>query len=557
MKKRIISLLVCLCLIFALCAGCAGGGDKTTDTDKTATDSTPSGTDKTAGNDAGASAGDGTIGEDKTVQDEGVSAGDISEDTVSARDSLVIGGAAEPGTLDPINQQSMIVSQMAHILYNTLFTLDANYNAVGDLVESYEYTSDTSCNFKIYEGVKFHDGTDLTTQDVKDTLEMVRVNEYSGSYVASIESIEIIDDYNFTINTSYPDTSLLSNLCQAGTSILPSEKLAEGWDFNANPCGSGPYQFVSWSKGDCLTFVRFDDYFKGTPFITNLTWRFIPESSSRTIALEAEEIDFIFDPATIDIATLDAEEGITVQGVASMNLMQLCFNYDALSWWSSEDVRRAFSYAIDREAIVAAALNGYGYPAYGTAPNGLAGENLTNSVTARDLDKAKELLASSGYDPSELSFTIMTTDSDRSLVAQVIKSNLADIGVEVTIELKDSATSISDSSLGNFQAYIQGVANTSAIDYIRRLYHSDQIGAQNCSRYSTDELDAEISRIASILDPEERANATYELEGELGQLCMYIPLYNDMAFRAYNSDLAGVNFNGAYFTQYHLFYWAA
>ena len=547
MKNKIISLLVCICLLMALAAGC--GGNTTTDA------GTPD-TGDTGGAGTSAPAG-GSESDGAPVQDGGISAGEIDESVVSARDSLIVGGAAEPGTLDPINQQSMIVSQMAHILYNTLFTLDANYNAVGDLVETYENVSDNEWHFKIYEGVKFHDGTDLTTKDVKDTLEMVRTNEYSGSYVASIDSIEIVDDYNFTIITKYPDTSLLSNFCQAGTSILPSEKLAEGWDFNAKPCGSGPYKFVSWSKGDSLTFERFDDYFKGTPFITNLTWRFIPESSSRTIALEAGEIDFIFDPATIDLEALNAEEGITVQGVASMNLMQLAMNYEALPWWQNNDVRRAFSYAIDREALVAAALNGYGYPAYGVAPNGLAGENLTHSVMERDLDKAKELLASSGYDPSELSFTLTTVEGERSLVAQVIKSNLADLGIDVTIVLNEAATTISDSSLGNFEGYIQGVANTSAIDYIRRIYHSDQIGAQNNSRYHSDELDAEISRVASILDPDERAQATYDLEGELAELCMYVPLYADMAFRAYNSDLAGVNFNGAYFTQYHLFYWAA
>ncbi len=546
MKKRIISLLVCICLIAALIAGC--GGDKTTDAGTS---------DPVTNTDTGAAAKPDGGDDSKTVAEGGIEAGEIDENVTSARDSLIIGGAAEPGTLDPINQQSMIVSQMAHILYNTLFTLDANYNAVGDLVETYENVSDNEWHFKIYEGVKFHDGTDLTTQDVKDTLEMVRTNEYSGSYVASIDSIEIVDDYNFTIITKYPDTSLLANFCQAGTSILPSEKLAEGWDFNAKPCGSGPYKFVEWSKGDSLTFERFDDYFKGTPFITNLTWRFIPESSSRTIALEAGEIDFIFDPATIDLAALEAEDGITVQGVASMNLMQLAMNYEALTWWQNNDVRRAFSYAIDREALVAAALNGYGYPAYGVAPNGLAGENLTHSIMERDLDKAKELLSSSGYDPSELSFTLTTVEGERSLVAQVIKSNLADLGIDVTIELNEAATTISDSSLGNFEGYIQGIANTSAIDYIRRLYHSDQIGAQNCSRYHSDELDAEISSVASILDPDARAQATYDLEGELADLCMYVPLYTDMAFRAYNSDLAGVNFNGAYFTQYHLFYWAA
>ncbi len=541
MSKRIISLLICLAMLLCVLAACGSnetqnenGGAPDTDSGGN-TDTQPSGDGETeSGDDAG------TTGE-----------------IVSARDTLIIGGAAEPGTLDPINQQSMIVSQMAHLMYNTLFTMDESYNVVGDLVESYENVSDTQWDFKIYEGIKFHDGTDLTTQDVKDTLEMVRTNDYSGTYVASIESIEIVDDYNFTIYTSYPDTSLLANFCQAGTSILPSEKLAEGWDFNAEPCGSGPYQFVSWSQGDSITYVRFDDYFKGTPYITNIIWRFIPESSSRTIALEAGEIDFIFDPATIDLSSLEATDGITVQGVSSMNLMQLAFNYEALEWWQDVNVRRAISYAIDRDAIVAAALNGYGTPAYGVAPNGLAGENLTNSITERDLEKAQECLEASGYDPSELSFELMTVEGERSLAAQVIKSNLAEIGIEVTIVLNESATTITESSLGNFECYISGVANTSAIDYIRRLYHSDQIGAQNISRYHTDELDTEITSVASILDPDARAEATYELEGELAELCMYIPLYNDMAFRAYNSDLQGVNFNGAYFTQYHLFYWAA
>jgi ABC-type transport system substrate-binding protein len=292
--KKAIAIILTLSLVLCLFVGCSSSdSDSTASTDATQSTNEGTSTDTSAATTSSSDSSD--VASEATTP---------SSDIVSARDSLVIGGASEPGTLDPTNQQSMIVSQMAHLMYNTLFTMDESYNVVGDLVESYENVSDTQWNFKIYEGIKFHDGTDLTTQDIKDTLEMVRVNDFSGSYVASIDSI-------------------------------------------------------------------------------------------------------------------------------------------------------------------------------------------------------------------------------------------------------------SDSSLGNFECYIQGVANTSAIDYIRRMYHSDQIGAQNCSRYHTDELDEEITRIASILDPDERAAATYDLEGELADLCMYIPLYNDSAFRAYNSDLAGVNFNGAYFTRYNEFYWVA
>src|SRR5699024_1611298 len=94
--------------------------------------------------------------------------------------------------------------------------------------------------------------------------------------------------------------------------VLPKSLLDSGEDISANPVGTGPYKFVKWTLGDSVEFEAFEDYWEGAPAIKKLTYRIIPEGSSRTIALEAGEIDFIVEVETNDLTRLEETEGITV-----------------------------------------------------------------------------------------------------------------------------------------------------------------------------------------------------------------------------------------------------
>lgn len=530
MKKsllRILGLALCLCMIFGMLAGCGSIGSE-------------------------------PAVEEPVVETEAAApAEDVAEEPAEAaaptRDDYVIASASEPPTLHPIDQTSLTTMQMNLIMYNRLFKLDSTAAPVPDLVDTYSNVDDLTWTFTLREGIKFHDGTDLTSEDVKATLEYCQQSSFASAYVSEIDHVEVIDDLNFNIVTTTPTSSLIVNLTQSACSIVPSEKLESGHDFNAEPCGSGPYKFVEWLPAQHIKFEAFEDYFDGVASIKNLTWRFIAEDSARTIALEAGEVDYLWAVATIDLPNLEANDNIQFTYSPSVNLCTFVMNTE-IEPYNNKDFRRAVSAAINRSDIVTAVLNGYGYEAFGCVPNDLAYENLENAVEP-GLENAKAYLEASGVDPSTVTMTILCDSDTERLIGAVIQSNLMELGLSVELESYESAAADSMLSTGDFDCALVAVANNVAVNFCRRMYHSTQLGASNYPRYCDEEIDTMIDNAIATLDEASRGEQVSELEAYLNDLCLYVPLYNDMYIRAYDADLEGVTLNSCFFTDYHRIYW--
>ena len=229
-----------------------------------------------------------------------------------AKDSIVIATMGETPSLSPTEHNAVAGSYMNLLTYNTLFSSDMDMQPQPDLAESYENVDESTWHFKIKEGVKFHNGDTMTVDDVVASLQWAQgfaeVNLYNKNFV----SISKVDDSTVEIKTDGPDAMVLLNLCHHGNAIVPKKLIDEGHDFNTAPIGTGPYKLVEWKRGDSLTFEAFDDYFLGAPKIKNMTWKIIPEGSSRTIALEAGEIDMIIEVEAMDGDRLKENSDITV-----------------------------------------------------------------------------------------------------------------------------------------------------------------------------------------------------------------------------------------------------
>ena len=144
---------------------------------------------------------------------------------------------------------------------------------VQDACESYEIVSDTEWVFKIYEGIKYHNGMEMTAHDVKASLELCKESPEVAQYGQSSKEIEVVDDYTIKIITDGPQSGLLSDLTHHGNCILPKELIESGHDFNKEPVGSGPYKLVEWAKGESLTFEAFDEYFGEKAPIKTVIWK--------------------------------------------------------------------------------------------------------------------------------------------------------------------------------------------------------------------------------------------------------------------------------------------
>ena len=506
-KVRLLSLLLATVMLFGLLAGCSSdGGEK-----------------KSA-----------TKGGDK--------------------DSIVIATSGETPSLSPTEHNAVAGDYMNQLTYSMLFRTDMDLKPQPHLVESYENVDESTWRFKIKEGVKFHNGDTMTADDVVASLQWAQdfaeVNLYNKNFV----SITKVDDLTVEIKTDGPDAMVLSNLCHHGNAIVPKKLIDEGHDFNEDPIGTGPYKLVEWKRGDSLTFEAFDEYFLGAPKIKNMTWKIIPEGSSRTIALEAGEIDFIVEVEAMDADRLKENSDLEVISFEHTSHNWLMLNNE-VPGLDNQDVRHAINSAIDKESVVTVAYNGLATPSWTATPSNFPGTTDENADTY-DVEKAKEYLEASGVDPASVKFSIICSDDTKKRAGEVIQANLKEIGINCEIESMDLATYLSATAEGDYTAAIGGYTSSDLLSYVVGVYHSSSINASNKTRLNDPEVDALIDQAKTTLDETERVAIFEKLSARLNLLCSQAPLYQPLTLRAYKAGLEGVEVSDSGTIYFENVYWA-
>ena len=469
------------------------------------------------------------------------------------KDSIIIATANETPSLSPTEHNAVAGSYMNLLTYNTLFKSDMEMNPVPDLVEDYENISESEWEFTIKTGVKFHDGSEMTVEDVKASLEWAKGFPEVSLYNDDIVSVDIVDDDTIKITTPGPDAMLLSNLCHHGNAIVPKALIDSGHDFNTEPIGTGPYKFVEWNRGDSVVFEAFEDYFDGAPAIKNMTWKVIPEGSSRTIALEAGEIDFIVEVEAMDSDRLKGNEELEVIQYEATNETWLMMNNEKPQF-QNQNVRHAINSAINKDDIVTVAFNGLAVPAISQCPYNFEGSTEENA-DVYDVAKAQEYLDASGVDPSTITFSIICSDDQKKRAGEVIQANLKEIGIECTIESMDLATYLSVTTEGDYEASIGGYSSSNLLSYVVGVYHSDSINASNKTRLNNPEVDALIDQAKVTLDDAERVKIFEELSALLNELCTQAPLYQPINLRAFDAKLGGVEVSDSGTLYFEKCYW--
>ena len=505
-KMRVFSLLLALALAFGLLAGCNK---------------------------------DESVGK----SDENPGGSDEPNKSGSAKDSVVIATMGETPTLSPVEHNAVAGGYMNQLTYSTLFRTGMDLEPEPNLVESYENISDTVWEFKLKEGVKFHNGETMTAEDVKASIENAQQYAEVNLYNRDIINIEVVDELTVRMETREVDAMMLSNLTSQGNSVLPKSLLDSGHDFNTEPIGTGPYKFVKWNRGDSVEFEAFEDYFLGEPAIKHMTWKIIPEGSSRTIALEAGEIDMIIEVEAMDADRLRANDDIEV----------IQFNHTSHNWLmlnnekpglDNQNVRHAINTAIDKESVVTVAYNGMASPALSQMPMNFEGATEENA-DVYDVEKAKEWLDKSGVDPASIELSIICSDDTKKRAGEVIQANLKEIGINAQIESMDLATYLSVTAEGNFTASIGGYSSSNLLSYVVGVYHSSSINASNKTRLNDAKVDELIDKAKITLDPAERKGIMEELSARLNELCSQAPLYQPLTLRAYKKGLQGVKVSDA------------
>jgi peptide/nickel transport system substrate-binding protein len=316
------------------------------------------------------------------------------------------------------------------------------------LAESYEVSEDgLSYTFRLREGVKFHNGEDMTAADVKYSYDYIRDpangSPGAGDY-ATIEAIEVIDDRTVRFDLATPNAALLMTLTNKYGGVIPAGYFdAEGAQAGMNEAsvGTGPFKLQEFQPNSFLTLVRHEDYWQdGLPYLDEITFTFIPSSASLLVALRTGRVDLAVLERPQDAGQLADADNLIVERWPSLNqrAVDLDNNYGPLA---DKRVRQAISLAVDKAEMLEAAIGGYGQ-VIGTMVAGMQdrwGLPLDQvPMQGPDVERAKALLAEAGHaDGLELDLVTIIGYDWMDPAAVTLAEQLAEVGIDLNITRVD------------------------------------------------------------------------------------------------------------------------
>jgi peptide/nickel transport system substrate-binding protein len=360
---------------------------------------------------------------------------------------LVVAEGTEIGQLDPHKARSMQDLTYGNAIFDTLLKNPAG-EVKPNLAVSYKLVDDTTWEFKLRKGVRFHNGDTFTAKDVKFSFDRMLDPETKNpfrSLYATIKETTVVDEYTVRIMTTNPDPILEKRLCMTAW-IIPSDYIREhGIDkYLEKPIGTGPYRFVKWVKNDYLLMDSNKDYWGGAPKLEKVTFRPIPEAAARLAALELGEVDIVTNVPPFLIPQLKAKDGIDIQSVLSGRIMLVNLNTseNGQEPLRNQKVRQALNYAVDKQLIIKKILMGSAIQRSTILTNYHFGYDPGLDPYPYDPEKAKALLAEAGYPEGfELDFV---TPSGRYLmdkeVSEAICGMLNKVGVKTDLRVMETGT---------------------------------------------------------------------------------------------------------------------
>lgn len=468
-----------------------------------------------------------------------------------AKKVLTYGAAAEPAGLSPIMTNDSASSSVMGQIYETLFRRNPDTNEIEPLLAaSYETPDDRTWIIKVRQGIKFHDGTDFNAEAVKFTIERIldpEVGSPRASLFASVESVEVVDEYTVKITTKYPDGQFLTTLTHDNSAIVSPKAELTG-DLMRNPVGTGPFKFKSMVSGDSITLVRNENYWRAPAKLDEIVFMVIPEAATRVAMLETGEVDFIDNIPPEHLPRLQFNPDIVVEKRPGTPIRYLGFNFDKKPF-DNPLVRQAIAHAVNTDAIVST-MDGLGVKSAGIIGPLVFGykPEIEKAAYPYNPAKGKELLAKAGY-PNGLKLELWTTNASEQYQrdAQIIQAQLKQIGIDVEIKVLDWAAYLAATQSGEPQMFILGWANLTqdGSAMVFPNFHSANAGSSNRSFYRNPEVDAMIDRSMQTTDQSKRLEILHEINEYLVKEAVVIPLWHQVNVIAMRSNVQGLHITPA------------
>lgn len=450
-------------------------------------------------------------------------------------------------SLDPHKALAAGTKEILFNVYEGLLKPDSQGNNIPAVAESYTVSEDLmTYTFKLRDGIKFHNGKNVTADDVKYSIDkFAGISDGSEPLVSAfsvIEEVNIIDDKTVDVVLNTPDTDLPTYLAMVSAAIIPKD--------NENPdtvaIGTGPYKYVSRSPQENIICEAFDDYWGEKANIKNVTFKVEANADSIVMDLLGGSIDF-YARLTIDQVKQLNDEFSVYEG--TMNLVQALYLNNNVKPFDDVRVRQALSYATDVEEILDITAEGKGtkigssmFPAFGKYYD----ESLSE-LYPTDIEKAKELLKEAGYENGfNMTITVPSNYQPHIDVAQVLAEQYKKIGVNAEIQLVEWNSWLSDVYTGrDFESTVIGV-DASYLAASALLSRFESTAANNFINFKSDAYDKAYNKTLTTADDDERTALYLECEKILADEAANVYIQDLPEYVVLNKKFTGYEFYPLY-----------
>lgn len=422
------------------------------------------------------------------------------------------------------------------------------------LATEWKFIDNLHLEFKLREGVKAHDGSDIKASDViwtfKTGQDSGKLANYYGGF--DMDESKVVDDYTVILALKNPNPYVLYTLANTACGIVSESaatKTGNIEDQNEKPnCGAGPYKVVSWDRGATIVLERFDDYWGEKPYFDTVEIKIITDASARLLNLEAGDVDIALDPIIAQAIDFEGNDDFTVANVENATCNLFLMNCKDFAPFTDVKVRQAMALAIDYENDVEIATAGYGYVTDSLIPNRspayAAPDGSYENYFRYDVEAAKAKLAESSY-PDGFTFTLKYMENAIfTELAQLVKNQLAVIGI--TAELAPTASSVfyTDASAGNFHIYLAATSNPDPLVHMN--YFDGRISFQQarggCGWQGPERLNELIDLAKQETDDTIRNGYFKEIQSIINENVPAITVGSQNRVTVYDSDLDGVRY---------------
>jgi peptide/nickel transport system substrate-binding protein len=454
--------------------------------------------------------------------------------------TLTAAMARDATNFDPKAQNDVYSGVVLSQVVDTLYDIDRDGKAVGRLVEKTDNPSPNIYVWTIRKGIKFHDGTDLNAEAVKFNLQRHIDDQKSVRYgdVRDITALDVTDPYTVKVTLKAPFAPFPVKLAGgAGYILSPTavQKLGDTLPRDLTGAGSGPYKFTSWQKDTQVVVDRNPNYWKkdssgeALPYLDKIIFKPFSDENVRLTNLKTGDADvLIANPPNKDVADLKKDPDLVVKQTPGIGWSFITTNTQKAPFQKAE-VRRALSYAIDRDAITKTVFFNNGEaldtPIPKTIPWAYDNSAAAHPYAKRDIAKAKQELQTAGVQaPIRFSFQISNASPELQTTAELIKDQIKEAGFEMDIQLIEFATVVSNAAAGNYETIGLGWSGDVDADTLYTLFSTGL--ANNFAKYSNPEVDKLLNDGRATIDLAKRGDIYRQIVKILNEDQPWIVYYN-------------------------------